>query len=227
MRRDFAKHLRNNSVAARLLAEGGVRNLAAHWVEVPMPQWREKLVTDFDPEWLADEGAVELLIAALGDAEPAVERRAMCVLQGCLRPRSRKDASEMLDQLERRLSPADRKRIAGLVTSALERAGDNPKALLWPDWYIELLGFTATRGNARAVAALERLRPRAGEPRRTEFERLDPDNLPWETAMVARKKGIASGTPFVRIKSIGTGLLDLENLDRAIAAIRARKDDTA
>jgi hypothetical protein len=226
-------------LAARLVAEGGVRNLAAHWAGLPMPEWREKLMTEIGPEWLSDEGTVELLIAALGDPEPAVERRAMCVLRDCLQPRSRKErakaaktqsgkaAQEAVDQFEKWLSPAHRERIAWLVTAALERAGDKPKALLWPDWYIELLGLTATRGNTRALEALERLRPMAGEPRRTEFEKLDPDNLPWPTSVIAEKKGIPPGTPFMRVKSIATGLLDLKNLERAIAAIKARDDDSA
>lgn len=223
-------------LVARLVAEGGVRNLAARWAELPMPAWRETLMSEIGPEWLIDEATIELLIAALADAEPAVERRAMRALQECLRPLSRKDwkkdaktksgkvAQEALAQFEKSVTPAHRRRIAELVTSALERTGGNHKALLWTDWYIELLGLTATRGNARALAVLEQFRPMAGESRRTIFEKLDPDNLPWYTKMVAERKGIAPERIVASIKSVGTGLLSLENLDRAVAAIKARAD---
>ncbi|HUQ27452.1 MAG TPA: hypothetical protein VM051_02610 [Usitatibacter sp.] len=211
-----------------------MRNLAAHWAQLPTPELREKLVIEIGENWLAEDGTVDLLVTALADVEPVVERRAMCALRDCLQPRTAKDraraaktksgkaASDIFDRFEKSVTPAHRQRIAQLLTSALERAGSNPKALLWPDWYIELLGLTATRGNAAAIAALSRLRPMAGESRRTEFEKLDPDNLPWPTNVVAEKKGIPPGTPFVRVKSIGTGLLDAKNLERAIAAIEAR-----
>ena len=63
----------------------------------------------------------------------------------------------------------------------------------------------------------------AGETRRSEFEALDPENLPWPTSILAERKGIPPGTPFVRVWSRPTGLLDLKGLEDALARIRRRE----
>lgn len=221
--------------AARIVSQSGVRGLAARWHELPGPQWRELFVSEIGQalDWWSDEDTVEVVLAALDD-HALVQRRAVAFLKTCVRPipekerkrtgktQSGRQSLEAIDRMAGYLDEARRARISAAVTAALERCVDNPRDLTWPDWYIELLGYTAIRSDARALAVLERLRPKAGEPRRTEFERLDPDNLPRETAMVAEKKGVPPGTPMVRIKSVGTGLLDLENLERAMAAIRGR-----
>jgi hypothetical protein len=200
--------------AARIVAQSGVRGLAERWHELPGTQWRELFVSEIEQalaSW-TDEDTVEMVLSALDD-EPSVQRRAVTYLRSL--------ASSIPKKAGWMTAPR-RARIAVAVTSALERCADNPRDLTWPDWYIDLLGLIAVRGDVRALAILERLRPKAGEPRRTEFERLDPDDLPRETAAVARQKGVPAGTPFVRIKSTGSGLLDLENLERAIAAIKHR-----
>ena len=221
--------------AARIVTQAGVRGLAASWHELPGIQWRELFVSELGQalDWWNDEDTVEVVLAALDD-EALVQRRAVTLLKSCLRPipekerkktaktQSGKAGLEAIDRMAGWMTAPRRARIAAAVASALERCAQSPRDLTWPDWYIELLGLTAVRGDTRALAVLERLRSTAGEPRRTEFERLDPDALPGETAAVAQKKGVPAGTPFVRIKSVGTGLLDLENLERAIAAIKAR-----
>ena len=97
------------------------------------------------------------------------------------------------------------------------------ECLTWPDKYIELLGHSANRSDQRAVALLEQFRAMAGETRRAEFEALDPYNLPFPTSILATKKGIPPGTPFVRIWSRPTGLLDLNGLEKAIERIRCRE----
>ena len=117
------------------------------------------------------------------------------------------------------MTPARRARITRTVTAALDRRADNSKALTWPDDYIELLGHSATRTDQRAIALLEKFRTVAGETRRSEFEALDPGNL-----VLAERKGIPPGTPFVRVWSIPTGLLDLKGLEDAIERIRRRPD---
>ncbi len=120
------------------------------------------------------------------------------------------------------MTPARRARVATAVTAALDRCADNPKALTWPDDYIELLGHTATGTDQRAITLLEKFRKMAGEPRRAEVEALDPENLPGPTSILAEKKGIRLGTPFGRVWSIPTGLLDLKGLEDAIERIRRR-----
>ena len=161
---------------------------------------------------------------------------AMALLTGCLREPGAKERKEIAktlrgkatlqawDQATAWMTPARRARVAKAVRAALERCADNLKALTWPDDYIELLGHSATRTDRRAIALLEAFRNTAGEPRRSEFEALDPENLPWPTSILAEKKGVPPGTPFVRVWSIPTGLLDLKGLEDAIDRIRRRED---
>ena len=120
------------------------------------------------------------------------------------------------------MTPARRARVAKAVTAALDRCADNPKVLTWPDDYIELLGHSATRTDQRAITLLEEFRNMAGEARGSEFEALDPENLPEPTSILAEKKDIPPGTPFVRVWSVPTGLLDLKGLEDAIERIRRR-----
>ena len=222
---------------ARLVAEGGVHRLAARWRDLPSPQWRELLVSEIGQAfhlWV-DEGTIELLLAALDDPDDNVARRAVKLLTGGLREppaKERKEIAKTLrgkaalkawDQAAAWMTPARRARVATAVTAALDRCADNPKALTWPDDYIELLGHSATCTDRRAIALLEGFRKMAGGTRRSEFEALDPEHLPWPTSVLAKKKGIRAGTPFVRVWSLPTGLLDLNGLEDAIERIRRRE----
>jgi len=174
------------------------------------------------------------LLAALDDPEDKVARRAVKLLTSCLREppagerkkiaktRRGKAALEAWGRAAAWMTPAQRARIAKM-TAALHRCADNPKALTWPDDYIELLGHSATRTDQDAIALLEKFRKMAGETRRSEFEALDPENLPWATSILAEKKGIPAGTPVVRVWSIPTGLVDLKGLEDAIERIRRRE----
>ena len=220
---------------ARLVAEGGMHELAARWSGLPSPQWRESLVSELGQAihlWV-DEGTVELLLAALED-DPEVARQTVGSLIECMRERSDKERKQMrktlrgkaaLDAWEKMagwITPARRTRIANAVTAALDGCAANPKALTWPDKYIELLGLSANRTSQRAIALLETFRGMAGETRRSEFETLDPDNLPWPTSVISNRKRVPPGTPFVRVWSRPTGLLDIKGLEEAIERIRRR-----
>ena len=173
---------------ARLVADGGVHGLAARWNDLPSPQWREMLVSEIGQAvhlWV-DEGTIELLLAALDD--PEVARQAVGSLIECMRERPDKERKKMTKTLRGKatldawdkmavwITPARRARVANAVTAALEGCADNPKALTWPDKYIELLGHSANRTDQRAVTLLEQFRAMAGETRRSEFETLDPYN---------------------------------------------------
>ena len=220
---------------ARMVAEGGVHGLAARWSELPSPQWRERLVSEIGQAvhlWV-DEGTIELLLAALAD--PGAARQAVGSLIECMRERPEKErkqigktlrgrtALEAWDKMARWITPARRARVAELVTAALDGCAGNPKALTWPDKYIELLGHSASRTDQRAIVLLEGFRGLAGETRHAEFETLDAHNLPDTTSILATRKGIPPGTPFVRVWSRPTGLLDLEGLEEAIERIRCRQ----
>jgi hypothetical protein len=110
-----------------------------------------------------------------------------------------KAALDAWDKMAVWITPARRARVANAVTAALDGCASNPKALTWPDKYIELLGHSATRTDQRAVTRLEQFRAMAAETRRSE-----------------------SGTPFARVWSRPTGLLDLKGLEEAIERIRLR-----
>ena len=223
-------------LVARLVAEGGVDGLAARWRDLPSPHWREMLVSEIGQafhRWV-EEGTVELLLAALEDPDDRVARRAVKLLTSCLREPSARERKEIAKTVRGRaaleawgqattwMTPARRARVTRAVTAALDRCADNPKALTWPDDYIELLGHSAIRTDQRAITLLEGFRRMAGETRRSEFEALDPENLPGPTAILAEKKGIPPGTPIVRARSVPTGLLDRKGLEDAIERIRRR-----
>jgi hypothetical protein len=203
-------------LVARLVAEGGVHGLAARWRDLPSPQCREMLVSEIGQAfhlWV-EEGTIELLLAALDDPDDKVARRAVKLLTSCLRTppaKERKESAKTLrgraaleawDQATAWMTPARRARVAKAVTAALDRCADNPKALTWPDDYIKLLGHSATRTDQRAIALLEAFCKMAGETRRSEFDALAPENLPPPTSILAEKKGVPPGTPFVRAWSI-------------------------
>jgi len=221
---------------ARLVAEGGVHRLAARWSDLPSPQWREKLVSEIGQAihlWV-DEGTIELLLAALED--PDVARQAVGPLIECMRVRPEKERKQMgktlrgnaaldaWDKMAVWITLARRTRVANAVAAALDGCADNPKALTWPDKYIELLGHSANGTDQRAITLLEKFRGMAGETRRSELETLDPGNLPWPTSVISRMKGVPPGTPFVRVWSQPTGLLDITGLEEAIERIRRRAD---
>src|SRR6202158_4581822 len=117
-----------------------------------------------------EEAPIEWLLAARGDRADKAARRAVKVLTSCLREPPAKErkkiaktlrgraALEAWDQATAWMTPARRARVAKAVTAALERCADNPKALTWPDDYIELLGHSATRTDQRAIALLEEFR---------------------------------------------------------------------
>jgi hypothetical protein len=219
---------------ARLVVEGGVHGLAARWRDLPSPQWREMLLSEIGQAFhlWADEGTIELLLAGLDDPDVKVARRPVSPLTACLMEWPAKERKKiaktlrgkaMLDAYDHAaawMTPARRARIARSVSAALDRCADNPKALTWPDDFIELLGHSAIRTDQHAIALLEGFRKRAGETRYSKVESLDPENLPWPTSMLAAKKGV---TPLVRIWSRPTGLLDLKRLDEALARIRNRE----
>jgi hypothetical protein len=221
-------------LVARLVAQGGVHNLAARWRDLPSPQWRNACVSEIGQAfhlWV-EEGTIELLLSALEDPDDKFARRAVKLLTSCLREPSARErkgiakklrgraAPEAWDQARAWMTPARRARVATAATAALDRCADNLKALTWPDEYIEFLGHSATRTDQRAITLLEQFRKMAGETRRSELEALDPKNLPGPTAILAERKGIPPATPFVRVRSIPTGLLDLRGLEDAIGRIR-------
>lgn len=221
---------------AELIADGGVEAVAAAWPELPSATWRESLVTEIDQAFLdwIEEGTFELMIAALEDPEIGVSRRAIGTLRAFVAPltaKERKDAGktksgkaylEARDRVAPWITAPRRARMTRALIAILRGYPENRPSLFWPDKFIDLLGHTATRDDDEALSLLEGIRPLAGEPYRCETTTLDPDNLPWPTSILAQRKGIPVGTPMKHVAVISTGLLDLKNLEDAIARIRAR-----
>jgi hypothetical protein len=221
---------------AELIAEGGVQAVAAAWRELPSAEWRTNLITEIDQAFLdwIDEGTFELLVAALEDPEISVSRRALGTLRAYVAPLTAKERKgfaktkrgtaylEARDRAAAWITAARRARMTRAVIAILRGYPENRPSLFWPDKFVELLGHTATRDDEEALSLLEGLRPLAGEPHRCETTTLDPYNLPWPTSILAQRKGIPVGTPMKHVSVISTGLLDLKNLESAIARIRAR-----
>jgi hypothetical protein len=117
------------------------------------------------------------------------------------------------------LNQDQRARLTQGLVRAMARHNERPKELFWLERYVELLGLTANASDELVIARLERLRPFAGASRRTVVEKLDPDNLPWQTRLLAQKKGVE---PVAQVWDLGTGLLEIALLETALARIRAR-----
>jgi len=221
---------------AQLIVDGGVQAVAAAWRELPSAEWRTNLIIEIDQSFLdwIDQGTFELLVTALEDPEISVSRRALGTLRGYVAPltaKERKDAEktkrgkvylEARDRAAPWITAPRRARMTQALIAILRGYPENRPSLFWPDKFVELLGHTATRDDEEALRLLEGLRPLAGEPHRCETTKLDPDNLPWPTSILAERKGIPPGTPMAHVAVIPTGLLDLKNLEDAIARIRAR-----
>lgn len=221
---------------AELIADGGVQAVAAAWRALPSAEWRTNLIVEIDQAFLdwIEEGTFELLIAALEDPEISVSRRAVSTLHGYVAPLTAKErkATEKTKRGKAYLDARDRSapwitaerraRMTRALIAILRGYPENRGTLMWPDRFVDLVGHTATRDDEEALRLLEGFRPLAGEPYRCETTTLDPYNLPWPTSILAQRKGLPPGTPMKHVAVISTGLLDLKNLESAIARIRAR-----
>ena len=221
---------------AQLIADGGVQAVAAAWRDLPSAEWRTNLIIEIDQtilKWI-DESTFELFTTALEDPEVSVSRRVLPTLLGYIAPPTAKERSdaektkrgqaylEALDRSATWLTAARRARMTRAVIAILRGYPENRQLLIWPDKFIGLLGYTATRDDEEALSLLEGFRPLAGETHRFKTVKHDPYNLPWPTSLLAARKGILPGTPMATVSAIPTGLLDLKNLEDAIARIRAR-----
>ena len=102
----------------RLVADGGVHELAAQWNDLPSPPWREMLVSEIEQAihlWV-DEGTIELLLAALDDRE--VARRAVGSLIECMRERPAKERTQMAKTLRGKAALDAWDKMAGWITPA-------------------------------------------------------------------------------------------------------------
>lgn len=194
-------------VLARIALAEGIGDLAKQWLQLGTQEQRRTLLSEisqFWSEWSGD-GAVELTISALDEPDDKVRGYALLCVKAAIGS----------------VSSEQRARISQALVKAMARHNERPMELFWLERYVELLGLTARASDELVLARLERLRPHAGEPRRTLVEKLDPDNLPFGSRLVAEKKG--APLPVARVSSLGTGRLDGAILENALKQIRARR----
>ena len=188
---------------ARVALAEGIAGLTKQWLRLGTDEQRRVLLQEIGPEW-DHEWQVEIAIAALDEPDDKVRGYAVVLA---------KHAAQC------GIGPDQRARITQGLVRAMVRHNERPLELFWLQWYVELLGLTADASDELVIARLERLRPFSGASRRTVFEKLDPDNLPWPTNVLAEKKGVR---PVMTVWDLGTGLLEIRILESALKQIRAR-----
>lgn len=191
---------------ARIALAEGIGGLTKQWLRLGTGEQRRVLLQEIGPEW-GDEWMVEIAIAALEEPDDKVRGYAVLLAKGAA-------------QRGAGISPEQRARITQGLVRAMARHNERPLELFWLQWYVELLGLTADASDELVIARLERLRPFSGASRRTVFEKLDPDNLPWPHNVLAEKKGVRL---VATVSDLGTGLLEIKLLETALRQIRARK----
>jgi hypothetical protein len=188
---------------ARVALAEGIAGLTKQWLRLGTEEQRRVLLQEIGPEW-GHEWQVEIAIAALDEPDDKVRGYAVLLAKYAA---------------QRGISADQRARITQRLVHAMARHDERPKQLFWLERYVELLGLTANASDQAVIARLERLRPFSGASRRTVFEKLDPDNLPWPHNVLAEKKGVRV---VATISDLGTGLLEIKILESALKQIRAR-----
>ena len=191
---------------ARIALAEGIGGLTARWLSLGTEEQRRVLLQEIGPDW-GDEWMVEIAIAALEEPDDKVRGYAVLCAKNVIAGKSV-------------ISSEQRARITQGLVRAMARHNERPLELFWLPWYVELLGLTADASDELVIARLERLRPFSGASRRTVFEKLDPDNLPWPHNVLAEKKGVRV---VATVSYLGTGLLEIELLETSLRQIRARK----
>jgi len=188
---------------ARIALAEGIAGLTKQWLRLGTDEQRRVLLQEIGPEW-SHEWQVEIAIAALEEPDDKVRGYAVLLAKYVA---------------QRGISPDQRARITQRLVPTMARHDEHPKGLFWLERYVELLGLTANASDHAVIERLERLRPISGSSRRTVFEKLDPDNLPWPHNVLAEKKGVRL---VATISDLGTGLLEIKILESALKQIRAR-----
>src|SRR6185295_10387424 len=142
---------------ARIALADGIGGLTRQWLQIGAEEQRRILLQELGPEW-GDEWRVEIAIAAL--EEPNDKVRGYAVL--CALEVARRAA----------LSADQRARITPALMRPMARYDERPKQLFWLEYYVELLGLTASASDQAVIAQLEGLRRFAGASRRTVPEKL-------------------------------------------------------
>lgn len=196
---------------AGIVLREGTAGLARRWLTLGTDEQRRNLLSEISQYWRewADQGTVELAIAALEEPDDKVRGYALLCVEVAL-------------QISNPTSE-QRARITQALVRAMARHEERPLGLFWLERYVELLGLTANASHADVLERLERLRAFAGASRRTTMEKLDPDKLPFPYPKDPKDWPPDLPKPVYRVLDTGTGLLEIKTLETALRRIRARK----
>ena len=217
---------------ARVVLEKGIEGLVAEWTALGDAKSRAGLISEigqFLHLWVYP-ATVELGLAALEDPSREVQIKSIWMFLGFVREPSAKERKPEKTESGRRyqeaantlrgwITPAHRSRMTRGFTAMLERHRREPYPVL-PE-VVELIGYTANKEDRQAIALLEELRLKSGEPYRVSAERVDKSQFEWFEKLALARKG-AAPEEMVRIKHTPTGLLDRKLLERSLARIRER-----
>lgn len=197
---------------AGIVLREGTAGLARRWPTLGTQEQRHQLLTELSQFWneWASEGVVELAITALDEPDDKVRGYALLCVRAAL---TRDDTLKFI-------TPERRARIARALATVMARHEERPLELFWLEKYVELLGLT---GDASVLPQLEKLRPFAGASRRSFVEKLDPQNMPEPYPKSAKDFPAGVPVPVARAWDVGTGLLEIKVLEKALQQIRARK----
>jgi len=200
---------------AGIVLREGTAGLARRWLTLGTDEQRRNLLSEISQYWRewADQGTVELAIAALEEPDDKVRGYALICAKIALESDARSGWA----------TPERRARITDALVRAMARHEERPLGLFWLERYVELLGLTANASHADVLERLERLRAFAGASRRTTMEKLDPDNLPFPYPKDPKDWPPDLPKPVYRVLETGTGLLEIKTLETALRRIRARK----
>ena len=197
---------------ARVVLEKGVEGLVLEWPVLGEAKWRAELISEigqFLHLW-AYPATVELGLAALEDPSREVQIKSIWMFLGFVREPSAKERKPEKTESGRRyqeaantlrgwITPAHRSRMTRGFTAMLERHRREPYPVL-PE-VVELIGYTANKEDLQAIALLEELRLKSGEPYRVSAERVDKsrfewfENWRWQKKGPLRRKWSESNTP--------------------------------
>jgi hypothetical protein len=197
---------------AGIVAREGTMGLARQWFALGTEEQRHQLLQEIPQYWgeWASEGAVELTIVALDEANDKVRAHALIAVE----------AAVTIESTKKFITSERRARVTQALVRAMARHEEKPLGLLWLEKYVKLLGEL---GDQSVLERLEKLRPFAGASRRTFTEKLDPDNLPlpWPKRAADIPPGVP--VPVAMVSDVGTGLLEIKVLEEALKRIRERR----
>jgi hypothetical protein len=197
---------------AGIVLREGTAGLARGWFALGTQEQRHQLLTEITQFWneWESEGAVELAITALDEPDDKVRGYALLCVRTAL----------SWEGTQKFITPERRARIMRALVTAMARHEERPRGLFALEKYVELLGLV---GDESVLERLERLRAIAGASRRTFTEKLDPENmpLPWPKRAADIPPGVP--VPVAQVWDVGTGLLEIKILEKALKQIRARK----